>query len=70
MAERIQKKLVKELKDFYPKLLAEEYMFEEEDTESRLETSESYLSESVLSAERRRDKTTGTKPLALEEEPD
>ena len=69
MAKRIRRKLIKELKDFDPKLLIKEYMFEEEEAESRLETSENYLSKFVLSVKRRKDKTFGAKPLVLEKEP-
>lgn len=40
-------------------------MFKEEEAEFGLEALESYLSESIISAERRKDKTAGMKPLAL-----
>ena len=67
MAKRIRMKLMRELKDFEPKLLEEECMFEAEEAESELQASESYLSESVVSAERKKNKTAGTKPLTIED---
>ena len=68
MAKCIRRKLARELKAFDPKLLAKECMFEEEEAGSGLETSESYLSDSVVEERRRKDKTAGAKPLEPEVE--
>ena len=51
--------LRRELKDFDPKLLAEECMFEEDDPESELEATHSFLFESILEEDLWKERITG-----------